>query len=118
MVLVIVSGLALLVRGETKFDMLGFGLVMTASCLSGLRFTLTQVLLHGHQSSGEQQEARQGRNGGGGGRCEAGACGSELSMADGECCRLTRSGWRTGRGREGYWDQPALVADELRQRWQ
>eukprot|EP00198_Chlamydomonas_reinhardtii_P001099 XP_001690434.1 predicted protein [Chlamydomonas reinhardtii] len=50
-VLVIVSGLALLVRGETKFDMLGFGLVMTASCLSGLRFTLTQVLLHGHQSS-------------------------------------------------------------------
>ncbi|KAG2440748.1 hypothetical protein HXX76_003605 [Chlamydomonas incerta] len=50
-VLVIVSGLALLVRGETKFNMLGFGLVMTASCLSGLRFTLTQVLLHGHQSS-------------------------------------------------------------------
>ncbi|KAG2442003.1 hypothetical protein HYH02_009795 [Chlamydomonas schloesseri] len=50
-VLVIVSGLALLVRGETKFNMLGFGLVMTASCLSGLRFTLTQVLLHGHHSS-------------------------------------------------------------------
>ncbi|KXZ53955.1 hypothetical protein GPECTOR_6g874 [Gonium pectorale] len=50
-VLVIVSGLVLLVRGETKFDLLGFGLVMTASCLSGLRFTLTQVLLHGHQSS-------------------------------------------------------------------
>ncbi|KAG2496800.1 hypothetical protein HYH03_005207 [Edaphochlamys debaryana] len=50
-VFVIVSGLVLLVRGETKFDTLGFGLVMTASCLSGLRFTLTQVLLHGHASS-------------------------------------------------------------------
>ncbi|GLC42101.1 hypothetical protein PLESTB_000630800 [Pleodorina starrii] len=50
-VVVIVAGLGLLVRGETKFHMLGFGLVMTASCLSGLRFTLTQVLLHGHQSS-------------------------------------------------------------------
>lgn len=45
---VIVTGLALLVEGETDFDPLGFSLVMTASCLSGLRFTLTQVLLHGH----------------------------------------------------------------------
>ncbi|GIL83553.1 hypothetical protein Vretimale_10327 [Volvox reticuliferus] len=50
-VVVIVGGLALLVKGETHFDLLGFGLVMTASCLSGLRFTLTQVLLHGHQNS-------------------------------------------------------------------
>ncbi|GIL52194.1 hypothetical protein Vafri_8132 [Volvox africanus] len=50
-VVVIVGGLALLVKGETHFDLLGFGLVMTASCLSGLRFTLTQVLLHGHHHS-------------------------------------------------------------------
>lgn len=31
----------------------GFALVMSASCLSGFRFTLTQVLLHGHHDSGE-----------------------------------------------------------------
>jgi hypothetical protein len=42
-VLVIVTGLLLLVKGETKFDGTGFALVMTASCMSGLRFTLTQV---------------------------------------------------------------------------
>lgn len=52
MVVVIVAGLILLVAGETQFHLLGFGLVMTASCLSGLRFTLTQVLLHGHHTSG------------------------------------------------------------------
>ena len=40
---VIVGGLTLLVKGESEFDGLGFGLVMTASCLSGLRFTLMQV---------------------------------------------------------------------------
>eukprot|EP00877_Chromochloris_zofingiensis_P007804 jgi/Chrzof1/3277/Cz12g19080.t1 len=49
-VTVIVTGLLLLVYGESEFDLLGFTLVMTASCLSGLRFTLTQVLLHGHGS--------------------------------------------------------------------
>ncbi|GFR51880.1 hypothetical protein Agub_g14358, partial [Astrephomene gubernaculifera] len=48
---VIAAGLALLVRGEAQFQLLGFGLVMTASCLSGLRFTLMQVLLHGHHTS-------------------------------------------------------------------
>jgi solute carrier family 35 protein C2 len=50
-VLVISSGLLLLVKGEAEFHLLGFSLVMTAACLSGLRFTLTQVLLHG--SKGE-----------------------------------------------------------------
>ncbi|KIZ00166.1 hypothetical protein MNEG_7792 [Monoraphidium neglectum] len=52
-VLVIVTGLLLLVKGETKFDGTGFALVMTASCMSGLRFTLTQVLLHGRSSHGQ-----------------------------------------------------------------
>ncbi|MEW5301121.1 MAG: hypothetical protein WDW36_004000 [Sanguina aurantia] len=46
---VITAGLALLVKGETDFDLLGFVLVMAASCASGLRFVLTQVLLHGHR---------------------------------------------------------------------
>lgn len=40
---VIVTGLLLLVKGEAKFDATGFALVMTAACMSGLRFTLTQV---------------------------------------------------------------------------
>lgn len=56
----IVSGLLLLVRGEADFDTTGFVLVMSASCMSGLRFTLTQVLLHGNRgssSSSSQQEA-------------------------------------------------------------
>lgn len=48
-VLIIASGLLLLVAGETEFDGAGFALVMLASCFSGLRFTLTQVLLHGHK---------------------------------------------------------------------
>lgn len=42
-VCVIVSGLLLLVEGESEFDTTGFALVMSASCLSGLRFVLTQV---------------------------------------------------------------------------
>jgi hypothetical protein len=41
---IIVSGLVLLVAGETDFDPLGFILAMTAACLAGFRFTLTQVL--------------------------------------------------------------------------
>ncbi|KAI8469016.1 MAG: triose-phosphate transporter family-domain-containing protein, partial [Monoraphidium minutum] len=50
---VIVTGLLLLVRGETRFNATGFALVMTAACMSGLRFTLTQVLLHGHAGHGQ-----------------------------------------------------------------
>eukprot|EP00775_Hariotina_reticulata_P003160 gene3160-3438_t len=63
-VAVIVSGLVLLVQGETKFNMTGFLLVMSASCMSGLRFTLTQVLLHGkhgtsdHGGRGEGQQVK------------------------------------------------------------
>lgn len=53
---VIVTGLALLVEGEADYDGLGFSLVMTASCLSGLRFTLTQVLLHGHGHTNTGEE--------------------------------------------------------------
>lgn len=52
-VCVIVTGLLLLVKGETKFDLTGFSLVMTAACMSGLRFTLTQVLLHGRSAHGQ-----------------------------------------------------------------
>eukprot|EP00195_Chlamydomonas_chlamydogama_P011097 CAMPEP_0202891508 /NCGR_PEP_ID=MMETSP1392-20130828/1552_1 /ASSEMBLY_ACC=CAM_ASM_000868 /TAXON_ID=225041 /ORGANISM="Chlamydomonas chlamydogama, Strain SAG 11-48b" /LENGTH=439 /DNA_ID=CAMNT_0049575287 /DNA_START=181 /DNA_END=1500 /DNA_ORIENTATION=- len=52
-VTIISIGLALLVAGETQFDATGFALVMVASCLSGLRFMLTQVFLHGnhHQAA-------------------------------------------------------------------
>ena len=56
MVAVIVSGLLLLVRGEADFDGTGFVLVMSASCMSGLRFTLTQVLLHGNRASSSSQQ--------------------------------------------------------------
>jgi solute carrier family 35 protein C2 len=52
-VVVIASGLLLLVAGETKFDLVGFLLVMTAAMLAGLRWTITQVQLHGHKSHGE-----------------------------------------------------------------
>lgn len=52
MVLVISTGLALMVKGETQFDALGFVVVMTASMLSGLRWTITQVLLQGDGSDG------------------------------------------------------------------
>jgi len=48
---VITSGILLLVYGETKFNFIGFSLVMTASCLAGLRWTLTQVLLQGNNNS-------------------------------------------------------------------
>lgn len=44
-VLVISAGLLLLVAGEVRFDPVGFFLVMTAACMSGLRWTITQVLL-------------------------------------------------------------------------
>jgi solute carrier family 35 protein C2 len=55
-VAVIVSGLVLLVQGETKFNTTGFLLVMSASCMSGLRFTLTQVLLHGKHGTSDLGE--------------------------------------------------------------
>ena len=51
-VAVISVGLLLLVYGETSFDAVGFTLVMTASALSGLRWTITQVLLQGPASGG------------------------------------------------------------------
>lgn len=51
-VLVISLGLGLMVKGETQFNAMGFVLVMTASTLSGLRWTITQVLLQGDGSEG------------------------------------------------------------------
>lgn len=46
--LVICAGLALLVEGEFNFHAGGFSLVMLASLLAGLRWTITQILLQGH----------------------------------------------------------------------
>eukprot|EP00884_Botryococcus_braunii_P017261 jgi/Botrbrau1/4218/Bobra.0044s0018.2 len=51
-VAVISLGLTLLVAGETQFNMVGFVLVMLASMLSGLRWTITQVLLQGSDHQG------------------------------------------------------------------
>ncbi|ORZ15894.1 triose-phosphate transporter family-domain-containing protein [Absidia repens] len=44
-IMVIVFGVFLTVEGETKFDMVGFVLVLVASVVSGLRWNLTQLLL-------------------------------------------------------------------------
>ena len=49
---IISCGLTLLVYGETRFNLLGFVIVMIASMLSGLRWTITQVLLQGTGQSG------------------------------------------------------------------
>lgn len=51
MVGIISCGLLLLVYGESNFNPLGFAVVMTASMLSGLRWTITQVLLQGTPGS-------------------------------------------------------------------
>ena len=48
-------GLSLLVFGETEFNLAGFIVVMSASCLSGLRWTITQVLLQGADGHSEHQ---------------------------------------------------------------
>ncbi|KAI8890530.1 TPT-domain-containing protein [Backusella circina FSU 941] len=44
-IFVMVTGVVLTVEGETKFDTLGFTLVLTASVISGLRWSMTQLLL-------------------------------------------------------------------------
>ncbi|KAF9194878.1 Triose-phosphate Transporter [Haplosporangium sp. Z 767] len=46
---VIVMGVVLTVAGETQFDMTGFLLVLFASVMSGLRWSLTQMLLQKDQ---------------------------------------------------------------------
>ncbi|KAI7871933.1 triose-phosphate transporter family-domain-containing protein [Mucor mucedo] len=46
-----VAGVVLTVEGETKFDMLGFTLVFVASIVSGLRWSMTQLLLK-HENMG------------------------------------------------------------------
>jgi hypothetical protein len=51
-VLIISMGLGLLVAGETEFNLAGFLIVMVASALSGLRWTITQVLLQGNNAHG------------------------------------------------------------------
>ncbi|CAK0780864.1 hypothetical protein CVIRNUC_005201 [Coccomyxa viridis] len=49
---IICVGLILLVYGEAEFNLAGFIIVMTASALSGLRWTITQVLLQGSSAHG------------------------------------------------------------------
>lgn len=44
---IISVGLFLLVAGETEFNLVGFVMVLAASALAGLRWTITQVLLQG-----------------------------------------------------------------------
>ena len=51
-VTVITCGLLLLVAGETRFNLAGFILVMSAAALAGLRWTITQVLLQGNKTHG------------------------------------------------------------------
>lgn len=51
-ILIICVGLILLVYGEAEFNLAGFIIVMTASALSGLRWTITQVLLQGSSAHG------------------------------------------------------------------
>lgn len=43
----------------TPCAQVGFLLVMTAAMLAGLRWTITQVLLHGHKAHGERGEQRE-----------------------------------------------------------
>jgi solute carrier family 35 protein C2 len=58
-------GLVLMVRGEATFDWAGFSLVMFASFMSGLRFTLTHIFLHGtHGSNKDLQSKGSGPLGG------------------------------------------------------
>ncbi|KAF7727488.1 Triose-phosphate Transporter [Apophysomyces ossiformis] len=48
-ILLMVAGVILTVEGETKFDTLGFLLVLVAAIVSGLRWNLTQLLLQQDQ---------------------------------------------------------------------
>lgn len=50
-VCIISCGLFLLVAGETEFNLVGFVMVLVASALAGLRWTITQVLLQGDSHS-------------------------------------------------------------------
>ena len=45
-ILIITSGVVLMVSTETQFDAVGMVQVLTASALGGLRWSLTQLLLH------------------------------------------------------------------------
>lgn len=50
-IVVMVAGVILTVEGETKYDHLGFTLVLIASIVSGLRWSMTQLLLQ-HENLG------------------------------------------------------------------
>jgi drug/metabolite transporter (DMT)-like permease len=96
-VAVIVAGLLLLVRGEVDFHLLGFVLVMTAACLSGLRFTLTQVLLHGRKGAGGGGGSAGGGGGSGGGAAAAAAA-NGAGAGGGAGPPASREGSGTGGG--------------------
>lgn len=44
-IIIMTIGVIMMVAGETAFDPLGFGLVMTAAASSGFRWSLTQIML-------------------------------------------------------------------------
>ncbi|KAI8983153.1 triose-phosphate transporter family-domain-containing protein [Pilobolus umbonatus] len=50
-IMVMVTGVILTVEGETKYDSVGFSLVLMASIVSGLRWSMTQLLLQ-HERMG------------------------------------------------------------------
>lgn len=52
-------GLVLMVRGEATFDWAGFSLVMFASFMSGLRFTLTHIFLHGSSNKDPNKDSNK-----------------------------------------------------------
>eukprot|EP00892_Ulva_mutabilis_P004910 jgi/Ulvmu1/2791/UM140_0021.1 len=57
-VAVISGGLLMLVAGEVEFNVVGFLLVMTAAAMSGVRWTITQILLQGGDSGGGHRVQR------------------------------------------------------------
>jgi hypothetical protein len=103
-VAVIVSGLLLLVQGEAEFDTTGFALVMSASCMSGLRFTLTQLLLHG--SKGAQEGGRSSSDGGGHSEC---CCIDSCTSSSIIACILPKALAAKLRAEQQRWRQPQWV---------
>jgi solute carrier family 35 protein C2 len=70
-VMVLALGELLTVHGETQFSAVGFTLCIFASACSGLRWVLSQKVLHGHAQGQERKRGGYGRGtggvGGGGG---------------------------------------------------
>ena len=56
-VVVISTGLVMLVDGEVEFNLLGFFLVMSAAAMSGVRWTITQILVQVRSSAPKHSQA-------------------------------------------------------------